>query len=271
MTTMSTRTPPGQRRDQILELLGKRGKVSFAEASVHLGVSEMTVRRDVERLEATGRVDRIAGGAVLRVGRSVEPAVEVREITSLPAKRAIARSALGLLHGQATVALGYGTTIRELSRLLVRSHLQLTVATMSLSAAMEIASNPSIDVMLPGGGVRAREPHVVGAETEQYFAQYHWDFAITSVAGVSVADGLTDFDRDDARVNSQIVASADRVIVLADSSKIGRASFAPAGPLSQVDTVITDAPRDDLDVRALIDTGIDVVTVEVGKEDDEPA
>ncbi len=259
----STRLRPQARKEQLLALLTQRGRISFSEASQLLGVSEMTIRRDIELLEASGQVDRVSGGALFRLGRSVEPDLLVRSQSSLAAKQAIARAAVEFISNQSTVALGYGTTIAALASELCRSRLNLTVSTMSLTAAVEIAKNPGIRVVLPGGTVRANEPHVVGAETESFFGKYHWDIALTTIAGISAAAGLTDFDLDDARVNGQLMAAADRTIVLADQSKLGRVSFAPASSLASISTLITDAPANHPEVQAITEAGVKVLSVTV--------
>jgi DeoR/GlpR family transcriptional regulator of sugar metabolism len=254
-----------QRRDEILQALAITGEVTFVQLAKELDVSEMTIRRDIEQLERTGELRRVRGGAISAVSRSHETPVPQREETSSAAKEAIARVAASLVEDGDTVILDGGTTSLALAREL-RVKRDLTVVTPSLSIAIELATVSDIRIIVTGGQVHRTELSLTGAAAEEAFASVNCDLAFIGVAGVRVSPGLTDFNLDDARVKLAAIRSARRRIVLADSTKIGRVTFATIAPLTDVDVLVTDAPGDDPTLVAAASIGLQVLSATVGGE-----
>ena len=256
-----TRIPPEARRAAIHDELVKRGRISISEVSATLGVSEMTIRRDIEFFESDGTVYRISGGAVLKSSRGYESPFTNRVLQSWDAKSAIGRAVADLVPDGVTVALDFGTTALAAAKAL---HVRrgLTIATASLPVAAELSTNASFDVLLPGGKVKRGEPNVVGSEAEAFFSAHNWDVSLVSVAGLTAANGLTEYNFEDAKIKRPLVTHADRVIVMADAEKIGRVSFAHIADLSRVDTVVTNASPHDPDILAILAAGVEVVFVD---------
>lgn len=249
-----------QRRLQhIIELLEQRGRLETAALSSELGVTELTIRRDIEELDSQGIARRIYGGVLLNTGRSFEPAFAFRLKTNVESKQAIASQAVGLIPRGANVAMDFGTKTYFVAKEMRRRRLQILVAPTIMQVVEVLAQDSDIHVLVPGGEVKPVELSLYGSTTEAFFREHRWDVAIVSVAGVSTStDTMTDYNEGDARVKAAMVASADRVIVLAEAHHMGTASFAPVCQIDAVDVVITDAVEDDPTVEALRKRGIDV-------------
>lgn len=246
------------RRELIVELLESSGKVLVSELSPRTGVSEMTIRRDLEALEQRGVLVRVHGGAVTAQSRSYEPPFAVRSMRQADAKRRIGRLAASLLTDGETAILDAGTTTMEVARAL-KGRRNLRILAMSLRIADELVEEPGITVMVNGGVARPGERSMIGALAERAFADLLFDTFFVTVGGIDSVQGLTEFNLDDATVKRAAVGSARRLIAVADSSKLGKIAFARVCPIAQLDVLITDdrAPREILDeLRTL---GVDVM------------
>jgi DeoR family transcriptional regulator of aga operon len=228
------------RRSLILELLEERGEVSVADLSERSGVSEMTVRRDLEALESRGLLKRIHGGAIGVVSRSYEPPFAVRAERATEAKARIGRAAASLVADGETLILDVGTTTLEVANAL-RERRSLTLVTPSLRVASVLADRAAIRLVVTGGVVRQGELSLVGDLAERAFDSLLFDTYVMGVAGLDPAVGCTEFNLDDARVKRAALASARRCIVVADGSKLGRVAFARICPLERLDVLVTDA------------------------------
>lgn len=228
------------RRELVLELLHRKGRVTVSEVSALTEVSEMTVRRDLETLEREGALKRVHGGAISAVSTSYEPPFAIRARRAGEAKERIGRAAADLLREGETVILDVGTTTLQVARSL-RGRRNLTVLTPSLRAAEVLADEPGIRLMVAGGVVRAGERSLVGDYAEHSFSELRFDTFVMGVGGIEAEAGLTEFNPDDARVKRAALGSAQRCLVSADSSKFGRVAFARICPLEEVDVLVTDA------------------------------
>jgi DeoR/GlpR family transcriptional regulator of sugar metabolism len=228
------------RRELLLELLERKGRVMVSEISALAEVSEMTVRRDLEALEREGALKRVHGGAISVVSTSYEPPFGARARRNIAAKERIGRVAGDLLQEGETVILDVGTTPLEVAKSL-RGRRKLTVLTPSLRAAEVLAEEPGIRLMMTGGVVRPGERSLVGDYAERAFSELRFDTFVMGVGGIHAEAGLTEFNLDDARVKRGALQSAQRCVVVADSSKLGRIAFALICPLEKVDVVVTEA------------------------------
>ncbi len=229
-----------ERRELVLGLLSQRGEVSVAEVSTVAGVSEMTVRRDLDALQREGLVRRVHGGAITAVSRSYEPPFSVRAGRAIDAKRRIGSAVAELIADGETLILDVGTTVLEVARAL-RGRRNLTVLTASLRILDLLSEERDMTVMAAGGLLRPGELSFVGDLAERAFDELLFDTFVMGVGGIAVEAGLTEFNLDDARVKKHAVASARRCIVAADSSKLGNVAFARIAPLERVDVLVTDA------------------------------
>jgi DeoR/GlpR family transcriptional regulator of sugar metabolism len=247
------------RRAAIREDVRDRGEVGLAELALRFDVSEMTVRRDLEALEAEGVARRVRGGAISVAARSYEPTFENRAVSAPEAKAAIAARAAGLVDSGESVALDSGTTVLALARALRGRGLELTVLTPSVLAAVELADEPGLRVLLAGGTVRPRELSMIGPTAEEFFADCNCDVLFLSAAGIDAGRGLTDYNMEEARVKRAAVRCARRVVALMDRRKFDRVYFANVLPLSGVDVLVTDAEESHPTVCEARAAGIDVL------------
>ena len=249
-----------QRRTVIISHLADSGEVTITDLASDLGVSEMTIRRDLELLELEGLARRVRGGAISTVSRSHEPAFAVRAVDATAEKRAIGRAAAALLEDGDTAIIDVGTTTLELARNL-HKHRRVTVVTSSILIAAELGHATDVRVIVTGGVLRHGELSLVGPSAEEPFRELNCDVAFIGVAGVDAEKGLTEYNLDDARIKRAALGAARRCIVLADRSKLGRVALALVARLSAVDTLVTDAPPEHPTVMAAASIGIQVVHV----------
>lgn len=251
-----------ERRAFIEELVARHGEVRFAEIAREFGVSEMTIRRDIEALQNAGVVRRIAGGAISLTGTAFEPSYGARAGRAVDSKMHIARAIADLLTPGETVILDSGSTVASVARALCGRALGLTVITPSLTVATTLADEPGTTVILAGGVVRPGELSLIGSETERLIGSYNCDTFVAGVSGVDAERGLTEYHPQEAAVKRAAVGAARRLLVGADASKLGRVHLVSIAPLSEVDVLVTDAPADHptvLDARAI---GPEVVLVQ---------
>ncbi|MHC5906223.1 DeoR/GlpR family DNA-binding transcription regulator [Streptomyces sp. S6] len=237
-----------QRRALILDEVRRRGGVRVNELTRRLGVSDMTIRRDLDALGRQGVIEKVHGGAVPVVEASThEPGFEAKSGLELTAKEDIARTAAALVAPGSAIALSGGTTTFALAHRLVDVP-ELTVVTNSVRVAdvfhaAQRTSGPrqgAATVVLTGG-VRTPSDSLVGPVADQAIAALHFDMLFLGVHGISAEAGLSTPNLAEAETNRRLVHSARRVVVVADHTKwdvVGLSSFAS---LDQVDTLVTDA------------------------------
>jgi len=248
----------------LLALLRERHEATPAELAAHLGVSGATVRRDLADLEQRMLVHRTHGRVRVVDAEHHELPVTLRDGQFRDAKRRIATYAATLVPpGRHGVAINGGSTAAEVARAL-GSHAGLTAMTNSLSTALQLAARPQLRVVVNGGWLRQQSHELVGPLAEAAFSSTRFGTALLGADGVSASVGATTHDETEARVNRQMVLHADRVVIVADGSKVGRitdASFAAAGELHDLVTDATAPPGEVLRLRGL---GVRVHVVAAG-------
>lgn len=256
-----------QRHDRILEILHTQGRVEVAELSRQLDVSEMTTRRDLLELESLGSLKRVHGGAVRALGRAFEPGYRFRAQQAVTSKRAIAAAAARYVADGDAIALDVGSTVLQMvDELVGRSN--VTIVTSNLRVAWEVANNHALErsvrLIISGGVVRADELNMTGSAAEANYRRMRVDTAFIGVGGMNVTAGATDYNLEDAELKRVLVNSARRVIVLADSSKLGHETFAQVAELDRVDVLITDYEADPAVVAELRGAGLEIVIADGG-------
>lgn len=232
-----------QRRELILAEIERAGGVRVSELTELLGVSDMTVRRDLEQLEAHGWLRKVHGGAVLTVSSSTEePGFEVKSLLQQPAKRAIAARAATLVEPNTAIALSAGTTTWMLARGLQGMTTPLSVVTNSTTVADMLAfgGQPSGMNVVLTGGVRTPSAALVGPIADRAIASMHVDRLFLGVHGMDARAGYTTPNLAEAQTNQALIASARQVVIMADSTKWGTVGLADFGRLSVADVLITD-------------------------------
>ena len=249
------------RREAIAGRLRSEGEASIAELATLFGTSAMTIRRDLVSLEHQGLARRVRGGAISAVSRSFEPPILQRSLECAQAKHAIGVAAAALVGENETVIVDVGTTTYQMARAL-RDDLTLTVVTSSLLIATELTTKPAVRCLVTGGVVRHGEMSLIGPRAQAAFGDLHCDAVFLGIAGLSGAAGLSEYNLDDAAVKRAAIASARRVILLADQSKLGHVALVTFAPLAAVDLLVTDAPADHPVVRDAVDRGVEVLHVD---------
>ncbi|MEV0123961.1 DeoR/GlpR family DNA-binding transcription regulator [Streptomyces sp. NPDC050703] len=237
-----------QRRALILDEVRRRGGVRVNELTRKLGVSDMTVRRDLDALSRQGVLEKVHGGAVPVVEASThEPGFEAKSGLELSAKEDIARTAASLVAPGSAIALSGGTTTYALAHHLLDVP-DLTVVTNSVrvadvfhSAQRSSGQRQGAATVVLTGGVRTPSDSLVGPVADQAIGALHFDVLFLGVHGISAEAGLSTPNLAEAETNRRLVQSARRVIVVADHTKWGTVGLSSFAALSQVDTLVTDA------------------------------
>lgn len=238
----------GARQARIAEIVERVGFVSVAEVAATLGVSGMTIRRDLERLEARGLLTRTHGGAMAMAERSdspardeiydaEEPAFERRRRRNATAKARIAHSAAALVGPGETVALDVGTSALALAEELVARD-DLRIFTNNLRAAVTLTRSRS-PIYLLGGQLRGAELAVVGPAATAQVNDYYFDRVFLGVSGVTEA-GYFDYALEDSEIKRAFIARARQVVVLCDGSKFDHRALARICGLGEAHMVVTD-------------------------------
>ncbi|MGA8245934.1 MAG: DeoR/GlpR family DNA-binding transcription regulator [Nocardioides sp.] len=247
----------------ILQELNASGSVGVTELAARLEVSEASVRRDLHLLENQNLLTRTHGGAVAS-GVLYELPMRYRGGQHHDAKRAIAAAAAELVTPDiSSVGLNGGTTTTEVARALA-ARPGLRVVTNALNIASELAVRSNIELVVCGGSARSESYELVGPLAELTLANLNLDLAVIGVDGISATAGLTTHHEVEAHTNRALLRAAERVAVVADSSKIGRRGFAKIGDLDVVGDLITDALAAPDDVEALRGAGLRVHLVDIG-------
>jgi len=229
-----------ERQHRILEMLSQSSAISTARAAKALGVTEETVRRDFEKLEADGRLGREHGGAVRVADSRRDLPLDSRETANVDEKAAIARVALTQIQKRDTLFFDASTTVFHLARLL--ADLEVTVLTNGLKIAIELAQRPAVDVILIGGAVSHTSLSCRGTLTDQMLDSHHVQKAFISCRGLDAQCGLSEANAEQAALRRKVIKLSNRTILLADHTKMGLKSSYLFARLADVDTLITDRP-----------------------------
>ncbi|MEU3645704.1 DeoR/GlpR family DNA-binding transcription regulator [Lentzea sp. NPDC034063] len=256
------RTTRAERMSEILRMLRETGSLQAGELRERFGVSSATLRRDLAQLEEQRLLTRTHGGAKPQ-GSVNEVPVRYRGGRSRDAKLAIVRRAVRLLPpGPHVIALTGGSTTSELVKELPNRG-DLTVVTNALNIAMELALHPRHKLVVVGGVARPQSYELVGPWAEHVLASISIGTAFIGVDGVDVTAGITTHDENEARTNRAMLSRAKQVIVMADGSKLGKATLARIADIHDVHEVITDLSADPAAVAAIRAAGVRVTVVEV--------
>lgn len=261
---MTPPIPPSLRRERMLAEIKAREFVRVGELSSRFGVSEVTVRGDLDSLAAKGKVHRVRGGAIPRlIGGQEQPFED--SISSFAAEKvAIGQAAAALLVDGDTVLIDVGTTAAAAARAIAaRTELEdVVVFTNGLKTALELESaSPRITVVVLGGTLRPLQHSLVDPLATLILDQISVKTVLLGCNGVDPDGGVTNINLPEAEVKKRMLAAAAQRIVLADGSKLGRVEVARLCEIGGIDMVITDRSADPVVVDALRDHGCDVRVV----------
>jgi DeoR/GlpR family transcriptional regulator of sugar metabolism len=238
-----------ERRLRIMERIADDPTVEVGDLAMLFGVSEMTVRRDLSRLERDGFVRRTHGGATVHLTRSIDLALNARLLRRAREKRLVAMAAVRMVADVHALYLGIGSTAEQFARYLPDDP-DLTVVTGSLPIASLLGTRNLRAVAL-GGTLLRDELSFIGPAAAATLERYRFDVAVVGAAGISAADGLTEGTEEEADINRRAIELSRRTIVIADGTKVGATSIAAVVPARAIDTLVTDAAAPATEVDAL--------------------
>ena len=260
MPTNNRKLPGHTRQVKIREALKDSQQVSIPRLAGLLGVSEMTVRRDLEKLEDSGQVRRTRGGAVPTERMEFEFDFTLRRKANQRQKQAIAAEAATLIEAGQRIILDTGTTTLELAYLL-KDFKDITVITPSLAVASVLQFSPEIQTVLLGGIIRLGSPDLTGPVTENNLDSFAVDIAFQGADGIGLDGALYNSDLRIANVDRKIRQRAEKTYILADSSKVGKTSLVTNSFIYEVEALITDGAMATEHCRAFEEMGATVTVV----------
>ncbi|MGA3154916.1 MAG: DeoR/GlpR family DNA-binding transcription regulator [Streptosporangiaceae bacterium] len=252
-----------ERRIKMLERLAADQAVEVSGLAREFGVSEMTIRRDLRRLDRDGFVRRTYGGATTRVIRAAgafEVTQSARMLHHAQEKRRIALRAAELTVGARVIFVGVGSTVEQFAQLAAPRD-GLLVITPSLVVASVLGTR-RVQVIMAGGIVRQDELSCVGPAAVECVQRYNTDIAIIGAAGISARRGVTDLDDGEAGVIRAALERTERIVVLADGSKFGDVALSTVVPIKRVSAIVSDASADPVEVDSIEREGVEVIMAE---------
>jgi len=250
------------RRVKIIERVAEGVSLQVGDLAREFGCSEMTIRRDIQRLERDGFVRRTYGGATAHLTRSLDVAFNARALANAPAKRLIGLTAARLVGDARTIFLGIGTTAEQFARYLP-ARPDITVVTGSVPIAGTLGTRSSKGVIL-GGTIRRDELSCIGPVARATLERYRFDLAVLGTAGLSARWGLTDLNDDEAEIHRVAIERSKRLMVIVDGSKIGQVSPAMVASAAEIDTLVTDTSAPESELEQLRALGVEVVIAAPG-------
>jgi DeoR/GlpR family transcriptional regulator of sugar metabolism len=250
-----------ERRDQIVALLQRQGRVSVAELCRQFGVSAVTVRNDLAALEHRGLLLRTHGGAVVRPDAGSEPlGFALRKKVHPAEKERIGRAAAEMVGDGESIALDGTTTAWQIARNL-KERQDLTVVTNGLLIALEFLESPGVTVVMPGGTLRAVSASLMGEQGACIMERYHVQKGFFGAGGFTVEEGLTDTSEYEVGLKKRMMERSKEVVAVVDSSKWGLVNLVPLVRVDELQHVISDKAAPAQMVAALRARGVRVTLV----------
>ncbi|WP_436502229.1 DeoR/GlpR family DNA-binding transcription regulator [Actinokineospora sp. HUAS TT18] len=246
----------------LLDLVAERGWVEITGVSAEVGVSAATVRRDLDYLAEQRLVTRVRRGALARAdGHDVPPHFRARR--HMDRKRRIGCAAARLVAPGGTIVLNGGTTVTEVAKALTAlpdpgRGGAITVVTNAIDVAGVLAARPWITLVVAGGTARTQSYELVTSVSEAVVRDLRVDVAILGVDAIDPDSGPASHHEAAASVNRLLADRAGKVVVVADSSKLSARAASVIGPVTMVDTLVTDTDADPATVRRFHDRGVDI-------------
>lgn len=247
-----------ERRNAILSRLRSEKNVQVAPLSTEFGVSEETIRRDLDRLEREGLATRTYGGAVLSEDTHIELPYTIRKQSNVEAKQKIAAKVVELVRDGDFLMLDESSTATFIARAL-KDKKDLTIITNSIEIIIELADVKGWHILSTGGALKPNVLALTGNHAETRIREYHVNKAIISCTALDMDFGFTDAGEDNALIKRAMMQSAGETILAVDSGKFGKKAFASIGDIEQLSVLVTDVePGEDWKL-ILKEKGVDLV------------
>lgn len=228
-----------ERHEKITALVNEKGSIRVSELSQIFKVTEETIRRDLEKLENDGKLQRSHGGAVSIKDHDVEAPYFEREVRNVKEKMAVAEEAVKYVAANDRIILDASTTAWYMAKRL--PDIPLTVLTNSMKVAMELANREKISVIAVGGSLLQKSLSFVGPQTNNALESYHVNKAFISCQGIHIERGISDSNEMQALVKKKMIEISDEIYLLADYTKFGVQAFSRVATMDAIDFVITDS------------------------------
>jgi DeoR family transcriptional regulator of aga operon len=256
------------RWNTLLEILAEDGRITVEDAAERLRVSQATVRRDFDQLAQQQMITRTRGGAVANTV-SYDLPLRYKSARNVDEKQRVGAAAAAMVTPGMVVGMNGGTTTTEVARALAtRPDLinntdgsALTIVTNALNIANELIVRPHVKVVVTGGVVRPQSYELIGPLATGVLRELTFDIAFLGVDAIDVALGAAAHHEGEAAINGLMAARARRVVILTDSSKLGRHAFARVCPIERVETLITDTRAADAVVAPFAKANVRVLRV----------
>lgn len=255
-----------ERRNAILAKLAAEGKVLVSDLSREFDVTEETIRRDLEKLDNDGLVQKTYGGAVKADNTSLDLPFQVRRQKNVEAKQKIAAQIASMIEDGAHLMLDSSSTALSLIQYIINRK-NITLITNSIEILIELCNKHDWNIISTGGRLKEGGLSLVGYQAEKSLADFHVDIAVCSCKGIDLNAGITDSNEPDAAIKNAIFSSAAKKILAVDSSKFDRVSFVRVCKLTGVDTIVTDLMPDPKWKGYCEDNGIELVYAEHRSEE----
>jgi len=249
-----------QRHQGIIKQIKQNGAVRVSNLSKLFGVSQNTIRRDLQKLEEEGLVKRTHGGAILENFYGIDLPFIAREDTYQEEKQRIGKRAAEIIQDGESIILDAGTTVAQVARNIKNKH-NLTVITNAVNVALELADCREILTILTGGIIRGVTNCLVGYQAEEFLSEVHVDRLFLAAGGISVEEGLTNPNPFEVPVKKAMIKASEEVILLVAHNKIGNVSLTPITSIDAVHRMITDDGASREEIELFQKRGIEVILV----------
>ncbi|MBQ7333013.1 MAG: DeoR/GlpR transcriptional regulator [Clostridia bacterium] len=244
-----------QRRNEIVSLLHAKGKIKVSEIAEKYGISEVSVRKDLEYLEMQGHLSRVHGGAVALNKLYINMDLSERYKTNSVAKKRLAKLAATLIEDNDTIMMNAGTTLSYFLHAL-QGKKNITIVTNSIQNAMGAALFQSFNVILLGGEFDSKYQFTYGEDALSQLENYHATKCILSVDGVSMDTGLSLYYSNEASVARKMIECSEKLIVAADGTKFGKNAFVKITDLTPGDVLVTNFTENRSEAEKITQAGI---------------
>lgn len=251
-----------ERQMEIGLILQKTGSIKVNELSEHFGVSEATVRRDLQEMEGKKLLRRTHGGAVKSEITNFEPSFMEKKDEKSDEKSLIANYAAKLIKNGDTIVLDSGTTTLEIAKNITAEN--ITVITNSIDIAVELSSKNSIELILTGGSLRMNTRAMVGYICEDMLRNFRVDKAFIGTNGISLTEGITTPNLVEAQCKKAMINSASKAIIVADSSKFDMVCFSVICPITDIYSIITSGDISEEVINAYSNQGVKIEIIKRG-------
>lgn len=247
-----------ERRSSILAKLSTEGKIIVSDLSSAFGVTEETIRRDIDKLAKEGLATKTYGGAIAATTSTSDLPYNVRKGVNVELKQNIAEKIANMINDGDRIMLDASSTAIYIIRR-IRNKKNITVITNSVEILIELADKTGWTILSTGGALKEGSFSMVGLSAERMVRGYHVDFCICSAKGIDKRLGITDSNEKDSEMKQAMFASADKRILALDSTKFDKKSFVKVCNINEIDMIVTDKDPGQDWAAAIGNSGVDLI------------